>query len=163
MKDLDVGKRFTKMRPWARAVALLCTIVLVLLLGGAKPSRAESGWLLLLPPVDLDKTSALPVDDDGNIRSGRALAQVLLGEGVRTRAPFIEWEQHMAFDSALDCETARLELRKSTKKEWEAVSTRTTATRRTGFSFQDLGKNLLYSQSQGARCLPVSVLSRPKE
>ena len=79
-------------------------VLLVFLLGLVfTPSDAQTGWLLLTLPIDWEKLGKA-----GNFEfPPSAYLKAGAGEFLEKNAPLNRWEQLGAFDSALECETAR--------------------------------------------------------
>ncbi len=123
----------------AAATFLLCLLIFA-------PARGQEGWLLMRPPLDLSKLMS-------SEQTGTT-AQESFREAIDSGAPIHAWDQVSAYDSASECETAKITLTEESRVEarkWENDKTWRTP------------MIALYFQMMLSRCVPASVLYPPKQ
>lgn len=126
-------------------VPRVVTAALLLFVGTTSFGLANEGWLLLLPPIDWGEVTALPANEQGEPVYGYKLLSVMKVGAVRKQAPLVEWEQFMAFDTALDCETARNTRSEKTERQRESLEKNATGLN------ESRGRRWVHTCSQGKR------------
>lgn len=134
----------------------------------APPAAAQSGWILVVPPVDEAKAKAVREDREVQQRARAsyddAIRIVIRRLIAKDTAPLSEWTQWAAYDLAAECEAGRA-------TEWQAHRTThrylaaqtTPGTARTDALAEEarLGTLIELGRLDAGRCVPASVVYGP--
>lgn len=126
------------------------------LLAGPASAAAESGWLLLIPPVDQDRLNETARWTEGGLGSPvGAVADALRGGFLNTAAPLEEWPQLGTYDSAAACEGSRLRLQQRADTDVKAFQRSLEQQRaRDVVPPEEMLKLVFFSQANESRCVP---------
>jgi len=139
------------------SVAALVTLLIQCVI--ALPASAQSGWTLLVPPIDEAKIKALREDRDLRVLSPEAVGFIIRRLAVNEEAPLSEWlplATHASLGASQEAKEREFEGRLETILEL----------RRGEVPLSPRTERVLwdaltaYDRARAARCVPASVEER---
>ena len=117
---------------------------------------AESGWVLLVPPVDQEKLNATARWTEEGLGSPvGAAAEALRGSFLNKAAPPGEWVQLGTYESERGCERSRGRLQQKADADARSFQRSLEQQRSKGIvSPEEMLKLVFFSQANESRCAP---------